>query len=137
SSQNIIVPTAQAGAKGGWHYSSPVDFALEVINRNDVEGGPFSCTLNGGSANYNAIYLWKVKMIYPDGAEREFRPTGYNDILGDGYFSVEPTSGGLNSCNGITASAPNPLTYFSTDGTYTRLTINRGVGWTLSFPDGS
>ena len=29
------------------------------------------------------------------------------------------------------------MTYYSTDGTYTRLTLTRGVGWTLSFPDGT
>jgi len=137
SSQNIIVPTEQAGLYGGWHYTSPLDYSLVVINRNNVEGGPFQCTANGGASNYLAIYLWKVKIIYPDGAEREFRPTGYNDLNGDGYFNVEPTSGGINGCNGISGSAPNPLTYFSTDGSYTRLTINRGVGWTLSLPDGT
>jgi hypothetical protein len=76
-------------------------------------------------------------VIYPDGAEHDFRPTGYNDILTDGYFNVDPSSGAINGCNGTTGYAANPLTYISTDGTYTRLVITRGVGWTLSFPDGT
>jgi hypothetical protein len=132
SSQNYITPSQQSG----WHYGSTLDYQLDIINRNNVEGGPFQCTGSGGSDDYKAIYIWKLKVIYPDGAERDFRPIGYNDILTDGYFNVDPSSGAINGCNGTTGYAPNPLTYISTDGTYTRLVITRGVGWTLSFPDG-
>jgi RHS repeat-associated protein len=134
SSQNYITPNER---EGGWHLSSSLDYSLDIVNRNNVGGGPFQCTANGGYDDYHAIYLWKLRVIYPDGGAHEFRPTGYNDILADGYFNVDPSSGGVNSCNGITGYAPNPMTYFSADGTYTRLVINRGVGWTLSFPDGS
>ena len=108
-----------------------------------------------GTEAKRLVYIWKVKVVYPDGAEREFRPAGHNDILGDGYFNVNPHTGEKRDvvvtcigtdvdgnpvcgCNtGSVGTAPNPLTYFSTDGTYTRLVITRGSGWTLSFPDGS
>lgn len=140
--QNMVIPTNQGVGIGGWAYSSPVNYSLRVINRAEVEGGPYQCSLPVGPDDSRATYIWKVKVIYPDGAEREFRPYGYNDVLSDGYFNVDPNTGDVKSINGSCGlvagtTATNPMTYFSTDGTYTRLTINRGVGWTLSFPDGS
>jgi len=148
SSQNYLI-TSQ---KGAWNWSSPLSYYIEFINRNTVEGGghAFGCTGTSSLDNKRAVYLWKVKMAYPDGSEHEFRPTGYTDILLDGYFNVDPSTGEIRdvsiscldaqtcACNyGTVGYAPNQLIYFSTDGSYTRLTINRGVGWTLSFPDGN
>lgn len=142
TSQNMI----RKSLHGGWKYGSSLDYSIKFISRSNVEGGPFQCS--GASLNNNkAVYVWKVKIVYPDGAEREFRPAGYNDIFHDGYFNVSPIDGQIltvagsnfdGSCN-ITSQgyAPNPLTYYSTDGTYTRLTLTRGVGWTLSFSGGS
>jgi RHS repeat-associated protein len=142
--QNYLVQTDE----GGWHLTSTLNYTIKIVNRADVEDGPAQCTPDGGLENKRAVYVWKLKVVYPDGAEREFRPAGYSDILGDGYFNVNPSTGELRD---VTANggregscldqrygfASNPLTYFSTDGTYTRLVVNRGVDWTLSFPDGA
>ncbi len=145
TSQNRIVASQRVGRNGGWDYTNPLNYRLEFINRADVEGGAQPCNANGGLDTQKVVYIWKVKVVYPDGAEREFRPAGYNDALGDGYFNVNPSNGEIrnvqingNSCGVVTSgSAPNPLTYFSTDSTYTRLIITRGTGWTLSLPDGN
>lgn len=69
------------------------------------------------------IYIYKLRMSYPDGSMHEFRPVGYSDFLADGYYSVAP--------------GPN-MTYYSTDGTFTRLEYGASsVDWTLFFPDGT
>lgn len=142
TSQNMLV---QHDETVGWHVTSPLNYQVKIVNRNDEQGGPFECTGNGGTDNRLVDYIWKVRVIYPDGAERDFRPAGYQDALADGYFNLNPYTGELRDvvANGTACSegsygyAANPLTYFSTDGTYTRLTLNRGVEWTLSFPDGT
>lgn len=134
SSQNLL----SQSLLGGWSVTTSLSYSLNVENRSEVQGGQFPCIPGGGAANNKADYIWKVKMAYPDGGEHEFRPAGYNDVLGDGYFNVNPTTGEITgNCGAAVGTAPNPLTYFSTDGTYTRLVINRGTGWVLSFPDGT
>lgn len=107
-----------------WDFVNPLSYRVEFISRFNVEGLQ-SCDPNGGSQAARCVYIWKVRVIYPDAAEREFRPVGQNDILGDGYFNINPNT--LSS----------PLSYISSDGTYTRLVITRGTGWVLSFPDGT
>ena len=88
TSQNTI----RKSEHGGWAYTSTLDYSIRFISRSNMEGGPYQCY--GASLNNNkAVYVWKVKIIYPDGAEREFRPAGYNDILHDGYFNVSPIDG--------------------------------------------
>ncbi|HEU4932648.1 MAG TPA: HNH/ENDO VII family nuclease [Pyrinomonadaceae bacterium] len=109
----------------GWDFVNPLSYRVEFISRLNVEGPQVCDPVNGGLNNARCVYIWKVRVVYPDGAEREFRPVGQNDLLGDGYFNVNP--------NTLTS----PLSYISSDGTYTRLVITRGTGWTLSFPDGS
>jgi len=121
--QNVVVPSAE----GGWNYG--FNYTLEILNRNNIN--PSQCP------DPKAFFIWKVQLVYPDGGAHQFRPLGYYDFLADGYYGVNPDTGEIRNCSGTTGYAPNSLTYYSTDGTYTRLTINRGVGWTLSFADGS
>jgi len=129
----------------GWQPTSSLNYQIRIVNRSEVEDGPYQCVGDEPYFNNRAVYVWKVKVIYPDGAEREFRPEGFQDVLTDGYFNVSPSTGqitgqstGSTGCQfGSQGTAPNPLNYFSTDGTYTRLVITRGTGWVLSFPDGS
>jgi len=129
--QNVVNPSDD----GGWSYG--FNYTLRILNRNNVAGGPFQCQGQDFLEDAKAFRIWKVQMVYPDGGAHEFRPVGYADPLADGYYAVNPNTGEIRNCTSTTGYAPNPLTYYSTDGTYTRLTINRGVGWTLSFPDGS
>jgi RHS repeat-associated protein len=134
ASQNFL----SQSLRGGWSITTSHSYSLNIENRSQVQGGQFPCVPGGGTENNKADYIWKVKIQYPDGAEREFRPAGHHDVLRDGYFNVNPSTGEITGgCGQTTSTAPNPLTYFSTDGTYTRLVITRGVGWVLSFPDGT
>ena len=141
--QNLLGTTLD----GGWRYG--VRYDLKIINRNDGLDQPYPCLAAGGVAEQRSVYIWKVKMTFPDGSEHLFRPTGYRDVLADGFYNVS-TSGqvqtisvssvgqGSYACNVTTTQDPNSaMTYYSSDGSYLRLTIPRdGSGWTLSFPDG-
>lgn len=135
--------------QGGWHYNL-APFTLQLLNRLDrEETQPCVC---GDDLNKNA-YIYKLNVIFPDAAEHEFRPQGYTDHFGDGYYNIDPngklyevgcTSGGEGtfSCNsGSFQARTTGMTYYSTNGTFMRLDIaydsNGSWGdWTLSFPDG-
>src|SRR5262245_42548805 len=136
---------------GGWRYG--VGYDLELENRLDQfqHPDPPSCTVFhpdgnggtiGGSGDTRVIYIFKLKMTFPDGSEREFRPHGYNDVRNDGYFTVRP-DGLINGCPN-TSQTYDRLTYYSIDGTYMRLDFQPAPGvfwhqtpWTLYYPDGT
>lgn len=117
---------------GGWRYG--IGFSLELKNRlDDYETFP-SCP------DAHAIYIWKLKVHFPDGSSREFRPLGFADHFSDGFFTIRP-DGWQTGCSGTSPSVTGDLTYYSTDGSYMRLTIPHTTSWeanwTLSMPDGS
>jgi Rhs family protein len=135
---------------GGWRYG--VGYDLELENRLDQFQNPVpSCTVFrpdtdgttiGGSSDTRVIYIFKLKMTFPDGSAHEFRPHGHNDDRGDGYFKVRP-DGLINGCPN-TSQTYNRLTYYSVDGTYLRLDFQPAPGvvwhqtpWTLYYPDGT
>jgi hypothetical protein len=133
-------------------------YELIVANRNNEIDGGYpqaayeACNSSGSSLAQNelATFIWKVKMRFPDGSEHMFRPSGYADGRGDGYFNVDP-SGHITtyacswppgasgcSCSYTQSTDPNPrMTYYTADGSYLRLTIEPNQGWTLYYPDGS
>ncbi len=118
---------------GGWRYG--FKFSPLLFNRLTGLDSPPQCP------DQQAMYIWKLRMIFPDGNSREFRPTGFIDNYGDGYYTIRP-DGWQTSCNGGTQpSVTTGMTYYSTDGTYMRLffphTNNWLANWTLSMPDGS
>ncbi len=153
----------QPAWESGWQYDG--GFELRVISRNDGLDQPLQISDSCGRPNYNAVYLWKVMMYFPDGSQHEFRPTGYRDgpppsNSGDGFFNVAtngnimdltygcigPTPNCSDTCTTqlLTYQDPNPkMTYYSTDGTFIRLEIPNGQDvrnpgkWTLFMPDGS
>ena len=82
----------------------------------------------------------------PDGSRKEFRPTGFNDLYGDGFYAVMPSGYNTANCNGgATLYTTGGMTYYSTDGSYSKLVVDyagntgRGAGnpWTLYMADGS
>lgn len=133
---------------GGWRYDFN-SYDMELISRLNIEGQyPCAC---GSNFSKNA-YIWKLRVIFPDGGEHEFRPLGYNDLHQDGYFNIDPNGvvsvanciqDGGPSCNFSTFQGTTAgMTYYTTDGTFLRLfvpyssTNNWSSNWTLSFPDG-
>lgn len=153
SMQNLLKESSEGGWKLHFRYE------LLITNRNsEIEGGyePVAFTAcqqtvgNSSVENALATYNWKVKMRFPDGTEHVFRPSGYADGRGDGYFNVDtfgnvrtygcvwaPQSMGCG-CASTQSTDPNPrMTYYSADGSYLRLTIERNQTWTLYYPDGS
>jgi len=75
-----------AAETGGWRY--PVaPYSLRLISRTNLEG-QYPCVC-GDEVNKNA-YVWKLKVIFPDGGEHEFRPQGYIDHFSDGYYNIDP-----------------------------------------------
>lgn len=138
--KNVIEPSPE----GGWRYG--YRYQLQLFNRYDSESGVLEngCG-NGYPSSENYVYHWKLKMSFPDGAVREFRPAGFSEssVLNDGYFSVEP-NGMVTACNGNYYASTSGMSYYSTDGTYMRLFIahdgNTYYGdnlWTLYLPDGT
>lgn len=138
SPQNLLGTTLD----GKWRYG--VRYDLKIINRNDGLDQPFQCLDGSGNLDQRSVYIWKLKMTFPDGSEHLFRPTGYRDLTADGFYNVDATGlihtlgGGGGSCSVTPSQDPNSaMTYYSSDGSYLRLTIpHDGSGWTLSFPDG-
>jgi hypothetical protein len=132
---------------GGWN---DLDYyQLEIWNRNsgmDAPSGP--CT---NDQAWRRVYSWKVEIKAPGGIIMEFRPTGYSDIppggtaSDGGYFNVYPngsvTTVGPNCQTFVTQPTNAPMTYYSSDGSGIRLTIQSqgeaGFTWELSMPDGS
>lgn len=98
-----------------------------------------------------AIYNNRVKLVFPDGSEHIFRPNGYTDQFGDGYFNIRP-DGWRTTCSGVHWGSPwvtvepyvtTTMTYYSIDGSYLRLDVEHDSDnnysnnpWTLYFPDG-
>ncbi|MEK7833240.1 MAG: hypothetical protein AAB401_19275, partial [Acidobacteriota bacterium] len=122
SQQNLLRDSSEAGWKLRFQYE------LLVTNRNnEIDGGYEQAALNacqsqGSSTEQNelATYTWKVRIRFPDGSEHLFRPSGYADGRGDGYFNVDSSgnvrsygcaavSGGQGcSCSGTQSTDPNP-----------------------------
>lgn len=172
SNQTISANLLRDDQNGGWRYGYKYD--LHIVNRNNVEGTtpctPIIYDNNGEIPNYgdrnrpdyNCVYVWKVLIVYPDGSEHEFRPTGYTDyfIPGNGtgpqggYFNVSPFGQVQNVAfihhppiytipfghwtYQITYSQDSrpAMVYYSTDGSKSRLIYQRNGDWELSFSDG-
>ncbi|HIK12283.1 MAG TPA: hypothetical protein IGS52_18820, partial [Oscillatoriaceae cyanobacterium M33_DOE_052] len=123
--------------EGSWRYG--FQYQLKLFNRLDQYPDPSQMPQ---CPNSKAVYIWKLKMSFPDGSVHEFRPQGYTDILSDGYFNIRP-DGLVNSCSG-SSWVTNTLTYYSTDGSYLRLDIQYddqtgawwNNPWTLYLPNG-
>ncbi len=140
ASQNML----RVSDNGGWKYTRDgvLSYSLDVISRFENSSW-YDC--NGSDAGKNA-YSMKVYINMPDGSRKEFRPTGFTDIYNDGYFAVMPSGYNTSNCNsGATLYSSSGMTYYSIDGSYTKLVVdyagNTGRGetnpWTMYLPDGS
>ncbi|MFV0387545.1 MAG: hypothetical protein ACK5NT_02225 [Pyrinomonadaceae bacterium] len=86
----------RASQEGGWKYED--GYRIRVISRNDEMDSPLQIGGDCNPPNYDAVYLWKVVMYFPDGSQHEFRPTGYSDTIqnsggttiynGNGFFNI-------------------------------------------------
>ncbi|MBK7706140.1 MAG: hypothetical protein IPJ30_10245 [Acidobacteria bacterium] len=145
--------------EGGWQYG--IDYRLEIVNRQLESDNGYQCTTSSRQPDYRSVYQWKVKLYFPDGSNREFRPTGYSDTFPlsgasqpDGFYNVHPDGTIRNvtftsqqdpytnevrwGCNISTGYHPvTSMTYHSTDGSFLKLVYQRTGEWTLFFPDGS
>lgn len=113
--QKVAVTWLVNSKEGGWRYNIPRNYSWSLDNRNS-HGRVYP------ESDPRHSHIWKLKVSFPDGSVREFRPYGYDDAWDDGYFNVQPAAG---------------MSYFSVDGTYLRLDIGQNGNWTLFFPDGS
>lgn len=105
-----LVPSDQ----GGWNYNL-FRFNIFPYNRN-------SENVTYPTSDCRHWNIWKLKVTFPDGSMRDFRPYGFDDQCNDNYFTVLPTAG---------------MSYFSTDGTYARIDFGANGEWTLRFADGT
>jgi hypothetical protein len=123
---------------GNWRYGFRYELRLEERDY------PILTSYNQNYVpcnNFNAIYYYKVFMVFPDGSKHELRLRDHDDW--EGYFAYRPGGGTTNHCSTV-----QPLTgkmvYYSMDGTYLRLEVEHdpdptfgNVPWTLYMPDGS
>lgn len=125
---------------GSWKYG--FKFELRVENRDYAFITDFTSASNYDPCkDVNAIYYFKLFVVFPDGSQHEFRLRDQNDW--EGYFAYRPDGSTTNQCQTI-----QPLTgtmvYYSMDGTYMRLEVQHDSDsttsnnpWTLYLPDGS
>jgi hypothetical protein len=134
--QNMLVTSDQ----GGWHYG--IGYEIQLIDR--LTQYPYE--IMPQYPDPATLYHYKVKVAFPDGSLHEFMPRigsqfdeGYSDFRPDGYRTQFNGS--------YTTDVPyltNTLTYYTFDGTYTRLEVQHDADanwwnnpWTLYFPDGT
>ena len=129
-----LIQSLDGNWKYGFHYElRVVDREYPILTEYNQNYVPCN--------NFNAIYYFKVFMIFPDGSQHEFRLRDQNDW--EGYFAYRPDGSTTNHCTTI-----QPLTgtmvYYSMDGTYMRLEVQHDSDsttlnnpWTLYMPDGS
>jgi RHS repeat-associated protein len=138
----------------GWAFVNSSSYNLNVTTRDAEDRN--SCTPQTVAKK---AYIWKVEMIMPDGSKTLFRPAGSTDYFSDDYYDKSPNGFKWTSsitqpwlsptydCSLTVASVTNdPMTYYSTDGSYLKLVIDndtnpqnqdgRNNPWTLYFPDG-
>jgi RHS repeat-associated protein len=160
-SQIDIVPNPQGveearthlgpSIEGGWRYTLPRGYAMRLVSRPLGERPPCNATV--GDLYKKHMYIWKMEVVYPDGSVRVFRPLGYDEYFEDGYFNI--SANGWASLVSFTPpscaysenqSTTGPMTYYSADGSYTKLVVEHVEGsdrtgrfnpWTLFFPDGT
>ena len=123
-----VLTTSQ---QGGWHYG--YEYKLQVYLRPNLVAFP-PCSVEQTN-------IFRVVVTYPDGSDHEFRPWGYRSTYSDGYYAVQPNGYELVGCSG--GQVTNLMTYYSTDGTYTRLEVESLptgdyslLPWKMFLPDG-
>jgi RHS repeat-associated protein len=139
-SQLTALSVLTASQEGGWRYGFRYELRLEDRWSQYPYGGYPQCP------SAEAYQVYKLKMSFPDGSVREFRPYGYTDFSNDGFFQMRP-DGWVQNCNYplFGSWTYGPVAYFSTDGSYLRLEVQHddetgqwwNNPWTLNFPDGS
>jgi RHS repeat-associated protein len=146
---DTAVRSVQKTSSGAWRYG--VGYDLELSVRDGVDFN--SCDPPPG----NFYYLYKLRVVFPDGSKHLLRQaTKQGELLGrgddydgGGYYKFQPdgwnsASGGTSGyCSQIPVQLPNPLVYYSTDGTFVRLEISHNTvaptqktSWKLFFPNG-
>lgn len=112
---------------GGWRYN--YKYYLSFENRRGAE-----CQTGNPVDNH----IYKTGLVLPDGSRHTLYMQGYSNFGGYNEFLPDGASGCL------TLSGSGPLVYYTLDGTYLRLELERdgdtnyiNNAWTLYMPDGS
>lgn len=146
--QNFLAPSYW----GGWQEVGSIGYSL-VRTIRFPDGTPTDLCNAGANAWSKVAYAYKLHVVFPDGNKKEFRPAGHTDIHGDGFFRVDmngtfhssswSTVGGSAACgqSSTPAAGNDPMVYYSADGSYLRLEVERGNGtmnpFRMYFRDGS
>ncbi len=144
----LPVHAIKRSTTGGWTYQ--MGYQLEETVR--PEADPNSCPAPGsGQAIPNILlYTRKLHVVFPDGSKHLLRPHvdmthgSTVDNYGDGYYEFGPDGlyGGMCNTNPTYGTLPNPLIYYTTDGTFVRLAVTRdganppNTSWVLYFKNG-
>ncbi len=138
----VTNPSIQSSTTGGWRYSMGYDLETEV--RPGVDQIPCTDPSSGSDLNLLIKYSVKTRIVFPDGSRHLLRPRVVDnsdafleyDNGGDGYYRFYPTAqtNYENLCNATVAFAavPNPLIYYSTDGSFLRVVVTRGATTTAN-----
>jgi RHS repeat-associated protein len=153
--------------EGGWRYG--LKYELQLFDHMDEyvnsQGVPSQFLPNCGNTVAKGSARWKLKMAFPDGSVREFRPLGFPEGYPpspgfEGWYKIRPDGwetdciGGLHqNLLGSGKGTTNPLTYYTVDGTFLKLIIDhdgdngnswpvnntawKNNRWTLYMPDGA
>jgi len=138
------VPNPEAGFRYGFQYS------VILYDRSEEQEHIWD-TLSPGAH----LYRHKVKVVFPDGGEHEFRPYGNDEDgarldfqgpdAGPGYTRVRPDGYIEQPAGQPEVWFDGDMTYYSVDGTYLRLVFGQppqpgefwNCPWTLYLQDGT
>ena len=121
----VTFGAAQGSSFGGWSFAG-FSYSLYKL------AGPISSCTTPIPPPY------QLNLIMPDGAHHILKLYNQPDPYSNGTYWFDPQTG-KNPCTG--ATAPNPLMYYTTDGSYLRVVVDNsnpaGGVWTIFLPDGS
>jgi hypothetical protein len=127
--ETVPVRAIKAQETSAWRYS--MGYELEIETRPGVDQN--ACT-NPPEDNF---YFYKVRLVFPDGSKHLLRLRNDPDYKGDGYHRHAPDGRGSGLCQSQLATLPNPLIYYSTDGTFVRFVVYHHDSERKDFLDGS
>lgn len=123
--QPVTYGVASGSAYGGWRFAG-YGYSLYTVD---------TPVPNCATATIPPFQLY---VIMPDGAHHILKLYNQPDPYSNGGYWFNPLTG-TNPCTG--AAAPNPLVYYTTDGSYLRVVVDNsnpsGGSYTIFLPNGT
>jgi RHS repeat-associated protein len=140
--KSFILTANEEGLSAGWHYNYKYTPRFLYSVYTDYRSNTGICGSTQVTVN---VQVQKLQVTYPDGSVHDFRLQGYAepDTNQPNFFPMF-LNGNVSSNSDCKGWAPttNDLTYYSVDGSYSRLVVGHAQAdgqypWTLYLSDGA